>query len=188
MKPDHQPEPTSVTVAGTGLCRSRCFRPSRRWAQMKPIGFLRRTRRSPPTTMSGPVEQQDSLGDCLSASRRETLVVLKGDPGTGKSQLINWLKLSFDAAIAQGDRSSIGDRTLRSVLIRRRSGSLKDALQQLVDQLPGYERYLAEIQAAIAGVSGQAANRRLYTEMHHALLASKDGAPRPPEGTRSSLH
>ena len=126
--------------------------------------------------MSAQVDQQTLLRDILEAPRRETLVVLKGDPGTGKSQLINWLKLSVDAAIAQGERSSIGDRSLHSVLIRRRSGSLKDALQQLVDQLPGYERYLAEVTAAIAGVSGQAANRRLYTEMHHALLASKDGS------------
>jgi hypothetical protein len=126
----------------------------------------------------GPVEQQALLDDLLSASRRETLVVLKGDPGTGKSQLINWLKLGFDAAIVGGTRSSIGDRTLRSVLIRRRSGSLKDALQQLVDQLPGYERYLDQISAAIAGISGEAANRRLYTEMHHALLGARAGTPR----------
>src|SRR5678815_1290585 len=65
----------------------------------------------------GPVEQQDLLENLLSASRRETLIVLKGDPGTGKSQLINWLKLGFDAAIARGVRSSISGRTLRSVLI-----------------------------------------------------------------------
>ena len=43
---------------------------------------------------------------------------------------------------------------------------------------PDTNGYLAEITAAIAGVSGQAANRRLYTEMHHALLAARDGAPR----------
>lgn len=126
----------------------------------------------------GPVDQNALLSDLLSASKRETLVVLKGDPGTGKSQLINWLKLGFDAAIARGIRSSVADRSLKSVLIRRRSGSLKDALQQLVDQLPGYERYLDQIAAAIDGISGEAANHRLYTEMHHALLGSKSNAPK----------
>lgn len=126
----------------------------------------------------GPVKQEDLLGSLLSSSRLETLVVMKGEPGTGKSQLINWLKLGFDAAIARGARSAIGGRTLRSVLVRRRSGSLKDALQQLIDQLPGYERYLAHIQAAIAGISGEAANRRLYTELQHALHSSKHTAPR----------
>lgn len=135
---------------------------------------------SPITTADsvGPVDQRNLLDALLSASKRETLVVLKGDPGTGKSQLINWLKLGFDAAIASGARSIVGDRALHSVLIRRRSGSLKDALQQLVDQLPGYERYLDQISAAIDGISGEAANHRLYTEMHHALLGDRSNSPR----------
>ena len=126
----------------------------------------------------GHVEEQKLFADLLAASKPETLVVVKGDPGAGKSQLINWLKLRFDDAIARGERSGMGDRRLRSVLIRRESGSLKDALRQLVDQLSGYERYLAKIQAAIADVGGDAATRRLYTEMHHCLFATRNDAPK----------
>ncbi|MBL0427962.1 hypothetical protein [Ramlibacter alkalitolerans] len=123
---------------------------------------------------AGPVEQQDLFEELFAASKPETLVIVKGEHGAGKSQLINWLKLRFDDALAHGEHPGVGKRRLRSVLIRRRSGSLKDALEQLVEQLPEYERYLAKIQAAIAGVSGEAAKRRLYTEMQHCLLATRD--------------
>lgn len=127
---------------------------------------------------SGPVEQQDLFEELFAASKPETLVIVKGEPGAGKSQLINWLKLRFDDALVHGEHAGVGERRLRSVLIRRRSGSLKDALEQLVEQLPEYERYLAKIQAAIAGVSGEAAKRRLYTEMQHCLLATRDATPK----------
>ena len=89
-----------------------------------------------------------------------------------------WLKLRFDDALQRGEQAGVGTRKLRSVLIRRRSGSLKDALEQLVEQLPEYERYLAKIRAAIADVSGDTAKRRLYSEMHHSLYAGRRDAPK----------
>lgn len=127
---------------------------------------------------AGAVDERALFGDLFATAKHETLVVVKGDPGAGKSQLINWLKLRFDDAIAQGQVSGFGSRHLRSVLIRRESGSLKDALRQLVSQLAGYERYLEKIQAAIAGLSGEKANRRLYTEMQNCLFGQRDQAPR----------
>jgi hypothetical protein len=127
----------------------------------------------------GKVEEHGLFAELFAASKPETLVVIKGAPGAGKSQLINWLKLRFDDALARGDCPGVGERSLRSVLIRRRSGSLKDALQQLVDQLPEYQRYLAKIQAAISDMSGDTANRRLYTEMQLSLYESRHAsAPR----------
>ena len=126
----------------------------------------------------GPVLQQDLFASLFGASKPETLVIVKGHPGTGKSQLINWLKLRFDDALQRGEQAGVGTRKLRSVLIRRRSGSLKDALEQLVEQLPEYERYLAKIRAAIADVSGDTAKRRLYSEMHHSLYAGRRDAPK----------
>lgn len=126
----------------------------------------------------GPVTQVDIFKDLFGASKPETLYFVKGDPGAGKSQLINWLKLRFDDALERGEQPGVGQRKLRSVLIRRRSGSLKDALEQLVEQLPEYERYLAKIRAAIDGVSGDTAKRRLYSEMHHSLRARAADAPR----------
>ena len=142
MRPSHPP--TGVgDICWERSYPGRCSHPLHESDKMKRTGFSQHTHQSLRVIVSAKSNQQTLLRDVLEAPRRETLIVLKGDPGTGKSQLINWLKLSVDAAVAQGERSSIGDRTLRSVLIRRRSGSLKDALQQLVDQLPGYERLLS---------------------------------------------
>lgn len=126
----------------------------------------------------GPVSQADIFKDLFGASKPETLCFVKGDTGAGKSQLINWLKLRFDDALQHGEPAGVGQRKLRSVLIRRRSGSLKDALEQLVEQLPEYERYLAKIRAAIEDISGDTAKRRLYSEMHHSLRAHAVDAPR----------
>jgi hypothetical protein len=127
---------------------------------------------------AGAVTERELFDQLFASTKPETLLVVKGSQGTGKSQLINWLKLRFDDAVEQGDRPALGDLRLRNVLIRRRSGSLKDALQQLVSQLPEYGQYMDKIQAAIEGVSGDAANRRLYTEMHNSLFAARDAAPK----------
>lgn len=130
------------------------------------------------TDGAGPVAERDLFEQLFASSKPETLLVVKGSQGTGKSQLINWLKLRFDDAIDQDESPGIGTFRLRNVLIRRRSGSLKDALQQLVAQLPEYGQFLDKIQAAIEGVSGDAANRRLYTEMHNSLFAARGAAPK----------
>ena len=99
----------------------------------------------------------------------EQLVVIKGPPGAGKSQLINWLRLRFEDATQQGESSLSKSTTLRTVLIRRRSGSLKDALEQLVEQLPEYRRFLSDVQDAITQISGDQARRKLSFAIALAL-------------------
>lgn len=177
MRPSHQPARAGDICWDQGYA-SRMLSPISQVGADATDWFLATHSPITCTDLVGSVEQQELFAHLFAASRPETLVVVKGDPGAGKSQLINWLRLRFDDAIARGERSGMGDRRIRSVLIRRRSGSLKDALQQLVDQLPEYQRYLAKVQAAISGISGEAANRRLYTEMHHCLFATRDAAPR----------
>jgi hypothetical protein len=105
-----------------------------------------------------------------SSGSPEQLVVIKGPPGAGKSQLINWLRLRFEDALSRGESRHAGARKLRTVLIRRRSGSLKDALEQLVTQLPQYERFLADVKAAIAEISDDQARRKLSFEMAVVLM------------------
>lgn len=95
------------------------------------------------------------------SAAHEQLIVIKGPPGAGKSQLINWLRLRFEDALAQGERSPSAATRLRTVLIRRRSGSLKDALEQLVEQLPEYQRFLVNVQSAITQISDDQARLKL---------------------------
>ena len=127
-------------------------------------------------------ENQDFLQDdlfrrLLNVNRRDYLAVVNGEPGSGKSQLINWLKLRFDNSIKSGGKSGFENFKLRSVLVRRRSGSLKDALQQLVDQLPELDSYLSKIRAAIDGVEGKEAGQRLCFEMFLSLQDRVEQSP-----------
>jgi len=109
-------------------------------------------------------------------SARENVVLVHGAPGTGKSHLINWVKLRYDHAIASGAMTSV-----LPVLVRRRTGSLKDALEQLVEQLPQrFGKYLEPIQAAIERISEREARKKLATELHLELGVRWEEAGKPP--------
>ena len=109
------------------------------------------------------------------------LVVIKGPPGAGKSQLINWLRLRFEDALSRGEPRHGDSNRLRAVLIRRRSGSLKDALEQLVTQLPEYERFLDDLKTAIAQISDEQARRKLSFEISVVLAGLQQRGEMPPD-------
>ncbi len=109
-------------------------------------------------------------------SARENVVLVHGAPGTGKSHLINWVKLRYDHAIASGKMTAV-----LPVLVRRRTGSLKDALEQLVEQLPQrFGKYLEPVQAAIDRISEREARKKLATELHLELGVRWEEAGKPP--------
>ena len=96
---------------------------------------------------------------------RENVVLVHGDPGTGKSHLINWIKLRYDHAIASERMNNV-----IPVLIRRRTGSLKDALEQLVQQLPSeFSKYVEPVRNAIDRISEKAARQKLASAMNLEL-------------------
>lgn len=108
-------------------------------------------------------------------SARENVVLIHGAPGTGKSHLINWVKLRYDHALHTGQI----DNTL-PILVRRRSGSLKDALEQLVEQLPErFHRHLEPVQSAIDRISEREARKKLANELHLELGVRWEEAGKP---------
>lgn len=111
----------------------------------------------------------------------EQLVAVKGPPGAGKSQLINWLRLRFEDALSRKEMRHDKARKLRTVLIRRRSGSLKDALVQLVEQLPQYERFLDDVKTAIAQISDEQARLKLSFEIAVLLSGRQQSGQLPPD-------
>ncbi|KPF74089.1 hypothetical protein IP68_13735 [Blastomonas sp. AAP25] len=103
---------------------------------------------------------------------RENVVLIHGAPGTGKSHLINWIKLRYDHAVDSGEIVGV-----LPVLVRRRTGSLKDALEQLVEQLPErFHNYLEPVQSAIDRISEKEARKKLATELHLELGIRREDA------------
>ncbi|RWO54258.1 hypothetical protein [Mesorhizobium sp.] len=109
-------------------------------------------------------------------SARENIVLVHGAPGTGKSHLINWVKLRYDHALEIGHLADV-----LPVLVRRRTGSLKDALEQLVVQLPDrFHKYLEPVRSAIDRISENEARKKLATELHLELGIRWEERGKPP--------
>lgn len=105
---------------------------------------------------------EEELYKSVTASRqRDKQIVIYGEPGTGKSHLVHWLKLRFDFGKKNGEIENI-----TPILIERRSGSLKDALSQLIEQLgEGFRKYLDPVQQALEKLSNATARQMLVNEL-----------------------
>lgn len=131
-------------------------------------------------TASGDLISEAELFEKLfQSASAEQLIVIKGPPGAGKSQLINWLRLRFEDAVSHGESRHLKAGRSRTVLIRRRSGSLKDALEQLVAQLPEYGRFLDDVKTAIAQISDEQARRKLSFEISVVLAGMQQRGELP---------
>jgi hypothetical protein len=97
----------------------------------------------------------------MGSGQRDLQAVIYGDPGTGKSHLIHWLKLRCDSDL---ESKTLAD--IVPVLIERRSGSLKDALEQMIDQLgTKFEKYLDPVRKAIERISESTARQLLINQL-----------------------
>ncbi|VTS08024.1 AAA family ATPase [Tuwongella immobilis] len=82
-------------------------------------------------------------------------VLVWGEAGTGKSHLITWTKLRLDADAHKYPN-------VLAVLVRRKNGSLKDALSQIIEQLgEKFGKYLQPVKDAIARLSEETARQQL---------------------------
>jgi hypothetical protein len=107
--------------------------------------------------------EEEVFEEIFSPARGEVQAFVKGEPGTGKSHLIRWLKLRSEHAKASG-AASFANFTF--VLVSRGNGSLKDALGQIVDQLgTEFSRHATRIQGAIDNLSDHAARDTLLSSL-----------------------
>jgi hypothetical protein len=114
-------------------------------------------------TVGRTVSEEEVFTDIFVRSRRHVQAFVKGEPGTGKSHLIRWLKERCDYA-ARDDHKAFDRR--RIVLVTRGNGSLKDALGQIVRELgKEFERHINRVQGAIDRLSDNTARAMLLAEL-----------------------
>lgn len=121
--------------------------------------------------------EEQVFQELFSPARGEIQAFVRGEPGTGKSHLIRWLKLRAEEAKARGENRF---DNFKLVLVSRGNGSLKDALSQVVSQLgEEFERHTGRIRSAINKLSDHAARDTLLSEL--ALEIGTHWASRHPE-------
>jgi hypothetical protein len=111
------------------------------------------------------------------SAHRNVQAIIYGEPGTGKSHLIHWLKLRCEEVIA----SDLQLRDIECILIERRNGSFKDALEQIVEQLGSpFAAYLEKIHVAIRQISSETARKSLAQEFRLELSSRRADRDLPP--------
>jgi hypothetical protein len=107
--------------------------------------------------------EEEVFNDVFSKARRQVQAFVKGEPGTGKSHLIRWLKLRSDYAAEHREQ---GMEQFRFVLVSRGNGSLKDALGQIVVQLgKEFAPHIADVHSAIDKLSQATARAMLLSQL-----------------------
>jgi hypothetical protein len=90
-------------------------------------------------------------------AQNEVMAIVHGEPGSGKSHLIRWLKLRAERAEIDGELTEF-----RSVMVQRESGSLKAALDQMIVQLgEEFAGYLHPVRSALSAISETTARATL---------------------------
>lgn len=141
-------------------------------ASHSPVGNIRHDR-------TGEEFNEESLFRALFSSKSEVLALVHGDPGTGKSHLIHWLKLRTEDELRQRKIKNV-----KAVLIQRRTGSLKDALEQMIEQLgEDFKHYLSPVQEALSRISSDIAKEKfidsIAIELRPQQRADKKREPLP---------
>ncbi len=112
--------------------------------------------------------EEDVFKSVIQDSTREVLSVIHGEPGQGKSHLVHWLKLRTDDAVNAGQL-----KNLKTILIRRKTGTLKNALEQMIEQLGGEEgefaHHIQPVKEALSRLNDQAARRKLVLLLSQEL-------------------
>lgn len=109
-------------------------------------------------------------------TQRDFLGLIHGEAGTGKSHLIHWLKLRCEFDLHAGNIKDVVP-----ILIRRRTGSLKDALEQLIEQLgQPFAKYLSPVKSALEKISAETAREKLANELSLEVGPRRIDRGKPP--------
>ena len=114
-------------------------------------------------SLGSTLNEEEVFKNVFSKARGQVQAFVRGEPGTGKSHLIRWLKERSEYAARQ---KADGLANFQLVIVTRGNGSLKDALGQIVQQLGrDFERHISRVQGAIDRLSDQTARATLLSEL-----------------------
>lgn len=105
--------------------------------------------------------ESDFYSALMDIGRANMLAVVRGEPGTGKSHLIHW------AYLRCVEQRSLGElMDVVPILVDRHDGSLRYALQRIVNQLPAeFSHHLEGLRNALVHISSADARRKLCFEL-----------------------
>ena len=123
---------------------------------------------------------EETLFHNIFSSKGEVLALIHGNPGTGKSHLIHWLKLRTEDAL----KNKAFKEKVVPLLIQRRTGTLKDALEQIIEQLgEEFSGYLSDVRTALSKISSDTAREKLIgdigLELRPQQRANRNREPLP---------
>ena len=115
------------------------------------------------------IDEENLFKDIAKTGQNDIFCLVYGEPGTGKSHLVHWLYLRFLYALESKEL-----KNYIPVLVQRRSGTLKDALEQIIDQLGNdYAEYLNPVKRATENISSDTAKEDLVLKLSLELGENK---------------
>ena len=113
----------------------------------------------------GTLSERQLFERLLDPSNANVLAIVQGEPGSGKSHLIRWLHLQLKSARGRSEHPD-----MLPVLVERRTGSLKDALLQMLSQLPAeFSHHMERLKEAISNISDATARQALANQLQLEL-------------------
>jgi Cdc6-like AAA superfamily ATPase len=98
------------------------------------------------------------------------LVIVRGDPGTGKSHLVHWLMRRCESHIENRGFEDTNLNKVFPVIIQRDESTLKSLLEQMIKQLSGdFEKHLQPIRDCIEKIGKTDVRIRLADHMFDEL-------------------
>ena len=121
---------------------------------------------------------EEEIFNSLFSRQGEIRGVVRGDSGTGKSHLIRWVNLRAEYA---AENNELGLDNFKIVMVRRDTGSLKSALQQIVKQLgEEFSKYIEDIKGAIERFSSETARQALVSALALEVGSKWESRGNPP--------
>ena len=90
------------------------------------------------------------------------LVIVRGDPGTGKSHLVHWLMRRCGSYLKNNGFENTSLNKVLPIIVQRGNGTLKNVLTQIIHQLPEeYTTHLEPVRKSIENLKEEGVKEKI---------------------------